>query len=362
VIGRHGFVTLDSLAWLRDVRASFVQLDHSGELVAASVPAGPDLPALRRSQALAAESPVGVEIARLLLRVKVEGQLALLDELPAGAQARDAVSAALAEIDAATDLRALLLAESWAAASYWQAWAPLQLPFRARDLEKLPEHWWTVGGRTSLVTNGPRGATNPANAILNLLYALLEAETMLACHAVGLDPGLGIFHSDRRDRASLALDIMESARPAVDAYLLALLTQRTLSAREFTETRDGTCRLAPRFAEHFIETCDLWRRQVGPFVEQVAHLLARHARSPVAETTPLTRANKLAAWDERRPDRRRRLSPDGLATLPRTCPDCGTPIHDRRRWYCDDCRARKIADRGANARVKAAEVLARLRA
>jgi CRISPR/Cas system-associated endonuclease Cas1 len=87
----------------------------------------------------------------------------------------------------------------------------------------VPEHWRTFGQRSSLLSKGPRLATNPAGAILNYLYSLVEAETTLACHAVGLDPGLGIFHVDQRDRASLALDLMEAVRPLVDSYVLALV-------------------------------------------------------------------------------------------------------------------------------------------
>jgi hypothetical protein len=64
-----------------------------------------------------------------------------------------------------------------------------------------------------------------------------------ARHPVGLDPTLGIFHTDQRDRASPANDAMEASRPAVDAYLLALLTQRTFSPRDFAETRRGACRI-----------------------------------------------------------------------------------------------------------------------
>jgi CRISPR-associated protein Cas1 len=59
--------------------------------------------------------------------------------------------------------------------------------------------------------------------MLNYLYALLEAETTIACHAVGLDPTIGIVHADNRGRDSLALDLMETARPKVDAYVLDLL-------------------------------------------------------------------------------------------------------------------------------------------
>lgn len=81
-----------------------------------------------------------------------------------------------------------------AASAYWHAWAPLPVRFSSRDARKLPEHWIGFGQRASRITGGPRTATNPANAILNYLYSLLGAEAIFACHGVGLDPGLGIFH------------------------------------------------------------------------------------------------------------------------------------------------------------------------
>ena len=37
-------------------------------------------------------------------------------------------------------------------------------------------------------TNANRKAERPVNGIVNYLYALLEAEAILACQAVGLDP------------------------------------------------------------------------------------------------------------------------------------------------------------------------------
>src|SRR5205823_9999622 len=149
---------------------------------------------------------------------------------------------------------------------------PIYLPVEIVGATRLPAHWSRFGQRHSPLTKSPRVAANPANAVLNYLYSLLEAETILACHAVGLDPGVGIFHTDRRDRASLALDAMESVRPVVDAYVLALLTQRTLAARDFVETRQGSCRLAPRMAAELAETVPAWRTQVAPVVERVAYM------------------------------------------------------------------------------------------
>ena len=312
LIGNTGYLTIHALRWLHDIGAALIHLDTRSQLIATSVARGPDFPALRRAQALATDGPAGLEIARATLGAKVQGQRALLDELPNSGSAVSDVDQALATIQHTEGLDAMVAAEAQAASAYWQAWSSLPLPFARGDVRKVPEHWAVFGQRASLITGGPRTATNPANAILNYLYALLEAETILACYAVGLDPGLGIFHTDRRDRASLALDLMEACRPAVDAYLLALLTQRTLSAREFVETREGGCRITPRFAEQLVGTCEVWRSCVAPVVEQVAHILSKHSASWQPMLTPLTRRNWKRAWDERKPDRRQRRSRVGV--------------------------------------------------
>jgi CRISPR-associated endonuclease Cas1 len=363
IIGRSGYVTLDALRFLHDTGAAFVHVDTGGELIAASTPSGADLAGLRRAQALAGDGPAGLEVARSVLSQKVAGQRGMLDELPGSTvDNMELVDRALAEISSATALDLLLAAEAQAAAAYWQAWAPLPVSFPRRDAVKLPEHWLTFGQRASLITGVPRLATNPANAVLNYLYALLEAETILACHAVGLDPGLGIFHADRRDRASLALDLMEACRPAVDAYVLALLGQRTFSAREFVETREGGCRITPRFAADLAGTCEVWRSHVAPVVEQAAHTLAAHATSRQPTLTPLTRANWKRAWDERAPDRKQHSSRSDFAQLPNTCRECGAPLSDHRRRYCDEHRRERFKQRGPAGRARAAEVLAQLRA
>jgi len=316
---------------------------------------------LRRQQALASISPAGLEIARWLLTTKVTGQRALLAELPSGAAAADAVGQALSDLDAARDLQALVLAESLAAEAYWEVWRELLLPFPERVQAALPDHWRTFGQRRSLLTNGPRNATNPAGALLNLLYTLIEAETTLALHAVGLDPGIGIFHTDRRDRNSLTLDVMEAIRPAGDAYVLALLTQRTLNPRDFVETRQGGCRLHPDLVRELLATLPGWAEQAAPMAEHAAHVLAQSAPGDVSLLTPLTRRNHQDAWARRAPDRRARAKASGLV-LPTSCQDCGATLPDRRRRYCAHCSAQRVARRGDRAREAAQTVLAQLRA
>jgi CRISPR/Cas system-associated endonuclease Cas1 len=88
---------------------------------------------------------------------------------------------------------------------------------------------------------------------LNYLYALLESEARIAAAALGLDPGLGVLHVDMQARDSLACDLMEAARPQVDAYLLDWITRQPLKREWFFEQRDGNCRLMGPFAMSFLE-------------------------------------------------------------------------------------------------------------
>ena len=44
---------------------------------------------------------------------------------------------------------------------------------------------------------------------------------------------------------ALVFDLMEPARPAVDDYLLDLLSEGTFQALDFFETRKGVCRILP---------------------------------------------------------------------------------------------------------------------
>src|SRR5687767_11047932 len=93
------------------------------------------------------------------------------------------------------------------------------------DLPREPEHWRTFGGRASPLTGSPRLSVNPANAILNYLYAVVESEAGLASVALGLDAGLGSSvnfdfligpHPLIEDRIAFALREVESGRPPAD--------------------------------------------------------------------------------------------------------------------------------------------------
>jgi CRISPR-associated endonuclease Cas1 len=335
VIGSDGFISLEAIHWLHRLGIALIHLDRDGNILATSAPSGGDV-RLRRLQAAAGASEIGIEIARVLLQAKLDGQASVLELLGGDAEATSAVRAASAALAQASTLEQLVWAERDAALAYWGAWAPLEVTFVGRDKGGVPEHWLTFGQRGSLLTQSPRLAINPSNAILNYLYAILEAETRLACLTIGLDPGLGIVHVDYRNRNSFALDLMEVARPAVDGYLLELLQARTFGRRDFAETARGVCRVNPPLSHELAETAPHWAEAIAPAVEAVAEHLARSEGSRITQlSTPLTGRNRSARYVR---SRRRVSAPAAKSARPApTCKRCGGPVPRHSRVYCDDC-------------------------
>jgi len=335
-IGTGGSVSLESLAWLRDVGAAFVHLSRDGRLIATSAGEGPDA-RLRRAQALAGRTGAGLQLARRLLRQKLDGQHAVLTTLTADRYVVDAFAYASASLDQAETIAALVDAERDAALAYWSAWADLEVRFRPADREQIPAHWARFGQRTSPLTSSPRLAVNPANAMLNLCYALLEAETRIALLAVGLDPGLGVIHADVRGRDSLALDLMETVRPDVDRHLLGLIRSRPFAKRDFAETRRGDVRICPPLARDLGDATRQWATLIAPVTEHTAKLLAESAGSRTTSlSTPLTSSNRKAAHasERKRPPRPARPT----FAMP-ACKRCGQPVPRRERVYCGGCLA-----------------------
>ena len=54
-----------------------------------------------------------------------------------------------------------------------------------------------------------------ANSALSFLYTVMLGECVTALYAAGLDPGIGVLHTDDERRPSLALDLLEEFRPMV---------------------------------------------------------------------------------------------------------------------------------------------------
>lgn len=343
VLGHTGSITLDAIRWLADLDAGYLQIDEDGRVLAAFGPMGADRAALRRAQARALGTPLGDDIARRLIAEKVAQQaenLGLVAGLPSVTDATvDALGDATARLHVATSRDDVRLAEAMAAAAYWAGISAAPVRFARRDADRVPAHWLTLGTRTSPLTGSPRSAANPANAVLNYLYALLEAEASLAARLVGLDPGLGVLHADQPSRDSLADDLMEPVRPLVDRWALTHLADRSFAASDLYETRQGVCRLTPPVAEELTETLPLWRKAVGRVAEDVARLLDRDTAGR-SIPTPLTGRNRAAG----RPGGPKTRAASGV-TL-RACRWCGAEVEPGRETCSHACLT---ASQSANA-------------
>jgi len=158
--------------------------------------------------------------------------------------------------------------------------------FAKADLPRVPGHWHTFDTRKSPLSGSQRLAANPANAILNYLYAVLESETRLAGAALGLDPGLGFWHCDAPARDSLACDLMEPVRPQVDAFLLDWITREPLKRAWFFVQRDGNCRLMSSLAIELSQTARTLGHAAAPIAEWVTRTLWSSSRKPSDQVAP----------------------------------------------------------------------------
>ncbi|MEZ4412427.1 MAG: CRISPR-associated endonuclease Cas1 [Gemmatimonadales bacterium] len=310
LIGSAGSVTLDALQWLHDVGVPLIHLKRDGTLLFVAARSGTVLPALRRNQAMARETGFAGRIAEDLIRRKVEGQLALLDRLPPNRDARPALGRVLAQLASTSTLEQVRKLEAVAAGAYWKAWRDVSIPFARGDAKRRPAYWRQFGTRVSPLTGaGARKAVNPTNAILNYLYAILEAEARIAALSVGADPMLGFIHTDQRNRDSLACDLMEPARPRVDAYVLDLFERREFRKEDFFELPDGQCRLMPPLTEELIKTGARWARLVLPEAQRVVATLLESKSNAARAKTPYRADGRRTAGNP--------MGGQGVSTRPR---------------------------------------------
>lgn len=298
VIGSTGMVTFEALRWLSDQDAAFVMLDRDGSVLTVSGPVGPSDARLRRAQSLAHISGVAVQISRQLISQKVDGQERIARDVLRNLSVAPTIAGFRGSLDSAKSIQEIRQLESQAAQSYWSAWRDLPINFPTADLNRVPQHWRVFGTRKSPITGSTRLAVNPANAMLNYMYALLESEARLAATSLGLDPGIGFLHVDTDARDSLACDLMEPGRPLVDGFMLDWITSQPLRREWFFEKRDGSCRLMAPFAVRLSESSPAWRQILAPIAEQVSRVLwstIRHNGRSTSGPTHLTQSNRREA-------------------------------------------------------------------
>jgi CRISP-associated protein Cas1 len=261
-----GALSFAAISWCAAQGISVLLLDRDGSILSAFTPDAESDATLRRAQYLATSTGRDVEIARELVRRKVEGQCETLlahPRLPDAERAVGVLTDALTWLQLPTppewltSINLLRVYEARCAAAYFGAWLGMPLKWAKVDRQRIPPHWLSVRARSSPLSHesAARHAVEPANAILNYAYAVLEGQSRVALSAAGFDLACGFLHADRRGRDALVYDVMELARPAVDDRVLTFLQTTTFHAGDFTRVSDGSCRLHPQLARAVVMAC-----------------------------------------------------------------------------------------------------------
>ncbi len=85
-----------------------------------------------------------------------------------------------------------------------------------------------------------RPPTDPVNAIMSFLYAMLTRQAVTTVSMVGFDPYLGYLHRPKYGKPALALDIIEEFRPIVaDSVCITLINNGEIAPSDIIKTKFG---------------------------------------------------------------------------------------------------------------------------
>lgn len=95
------------------------------------------------------------------------------------------------------------------------------------------------------VTRSKRPPLDNVNALLSFSYSVATGMCTSALETVGLDPYVGFMHTDRPDRRSLALDLVEEFRAIMcDRFVISLINKRIINNGDFEKREDGAVLLS----------------------------------------------------------------------------------------------------------------------
>ena len=182
---------------------------------------------------LAADAKTRLSVAKWVVKNKRQSYTLALDEFDPGSGNPQAntdrfvarCQRAADSIASANSSSSLLGVEGQLA----QAWFALLA-------RQLPSHWRFTG-------RNRRPPRDPVNAMLSLGYTLLGCEVRECLIGHGLDPALGFLHSAYPGRDSMALDLTELFRSAVDAFVIQMVLTEKFRPSDFSFHNEYGCRL-----------------------------------------------------------------------------------------------------------------------
>ncbi|MCB0641388.1 MAG: CRISPR-associated endonuclease Cas1 [Phaeodactylibacter sp.] len=193
------------------------------------------LATLRRKQVYFSDAVAGSTWVIEQFRYKTEHQIQVLNYLR---DRRSKHQAAIQQcIQTLSDGLEKLVAQTEAPSGTWSAalmgWEGHQAKVYWQQISECLPETWRFAGRSR------RPAKDAFNAMLNYLYGMLYTVVEQALFAAGLDPHLGILHTDEYDRPTLAYDLIEPFRPWVDLFIIQRLLKKEIEPTFFEPYEEG---------------------------------------------------------------------------------------------------------------------------
>lgn len=144
-----------------------------------------------------------------------------------------------------------------------------------------------------------RPPTDYVNAMLSFVYTLLTNNIASALETVGLDPYVGMMHTERPGRVSLALDLIEELRPVLaDRFVLSMINKKVVSAKDFLKKENGAVLMKDDARKRFLSEWQNRKKEIltHPYLKEKmewgmvpyvqAMLLARYLRGDLDAYPP----------------------------------------------------------------------------
>lgn len=144
-----------------------------------------------------------------------------------------------------------------------------------------------------------RPPTDNVNAMLSFVYTLLTNHIASALETVGLDPYVGVLHTERPGRVSLALDLIEELRPVLaDRFVLSMINKKIVQKKDFLKKENGAVLMKDDARKRFLTEWQNRKKEMltHPYLQEKiewgmvpyvqAMLLARYLRGDLDAYPP----------------------------------------------------------------------------
>jgi CRISPR-associated protein Cas1 len=271
-----GSVSFEALRFLAVHDVPVTLLRWNGTVLSTILPRGPSNGELRVAQVMAYSDPeLRLRIAREFIREKVSKTVSLAEHLARTFPVDPAPIRKEVASSPGRTLNDLRVYEARVAQAYWKEFA------------KAVDSLWPKSGfvsRRSPQRSWNNSAADPANALLNYGYSLLESACRSAITSIGLLPEIGFLHEVAQSKLPLAYDLQEPFRWLVDLSTLETIRNGKLDRkRDFIVTENFHVRLRATAGTELI----------GRFSANMNRKVAMESRSLSYETILMETTRKL---------------------------------------------------------------------